>query len=119
MIQMSNDPLHFSHYPIIINGDMSGNITSSVTIDDVTTSSYNIDSIRSYCVQAFWSGSAPVGSLSLNGSLDGINFVSVATLSVSGNTGSDMFNVEFPAYSYVQLVYTFTSGTGTMQASIN
>jgi hypothetical protein len=81
----------------------------------------NIDEIRSYCIAAVITGS-PVGSLQVKGSNDGINFGNVPgaafTVAISA-AGTYLIPDALPAYSYVQLVYTFTSGTGSITALIN
>lgn len=84
---------------------MSGNVSS--TIEDISDFS-------NYSVHCNWTGTSPVGSIDVLGSNDGINFVSVGTIPVAGNTGLDLFNVFGAAYKYVQVAYTFTSGTGSL-----
>lgn len=111
-------PIHVLNEPIVTAGDMSGNITSLIT---------NIDELVSYSVQAVFTG-APVGSIELQGSNDietssatpPTNWTSItdSTTAVT-EAGSYLVNVEFPAYSWVRLVYTFTSGTGVLNARIN
>ncbi len=106
------EPVHVSNQQIVTNGDMSGNITSLST---------NIDEVVSYCVQATFTGS-PVGSIKVQASNDptllGYGDVTESIASVTG-AGTYILNVEFPSYSYVQLVYTSSSGSGTMNAKLN
>lgn len=105
-----SEPVHVLNLRIVSSGDMSASITSSAT---------NINEVVSYAVQAVFTGS-PVGSLSLEGSNDNTTYtvISSSTAAVSA-AGSYLVNVELPAYSYVRLVYTRTSGTGTLNATIN
>jgi hypothetical protein len=126
-------PIHLFKIPIVgstflpgdaapkpsgVSGSMLANIVSlTVLVEDAV----------SYSIQVAWTGNSPVGTLELQYS-DGLRDASgniiytpdAETVSaISGNTGSYMVNVEKPAYSYVQLVYTFASGTGTMQGVAN
>lgn len=109
---MSECPVFVFNNQIITNGSMSGNITS-LTQD--------ISSVTSISVQCTWTGTSPVGTASLYGSLDNITFTAISdsSLSVSGNSGSNLWNYDLPAFPYIQLVYTFGSGTGTMNAKIS
>lgn len=107
-----SEPVHVSNVRIVTSQSMATTITSA---------SANIDEVVSYCVQAKFTGS-PVGTIELQGSnnpaLLGYTVIDLSISAVNG-AGSYMVNVEFPAYSYVQLVYIPTSGTGTMDAVIN
>lgn len=107
---MSDLPVFIENQQIVTNGDMSANILST---------SQNISEFSNYAVHCSWSGSTPVGSLDVLGSNDGIIFTSVGTLAVSGNTGLDLFNVFGAAYKYMQVSYTFTSGTGTLNVYLS
>ena len=108
---------------VIIDGDMSGSMTSLVTIkDQLVMLSYSIT----------WSGSSPVGAISVQTSDDYSQNVdgsvktagtwntlplSAPTL-VSGNTGNGFIDIVGHAGYALRLVYTATSGTGTMQAFV-
>lgn len=112
-----------SPFPVITDGDMSGDITSAVTIVQNTSRiTYDIS----------WAGTAPVGTMSVQVSdtytqnADGStrNAGNWTTLilsevpSVSGNTGNGFIDIQTGAYA-IRLVYNFTSGTGLMQATIS
>jgi hypothetical protein len=84
-----------------------------------TSTTVNVDTIDCYCVQAYWTGSTPVGSMAVNASNDNVNFTTIGTLTITGNSGNAMLNADNPAYSYVQVVYTATSGTGTITITMN
>ena len=107
-----SEPVHSFNVQIVTNGDMSGNITSIRT---------DIDEVVSYAIQAKFTGS-PVGTLKLQGSNDlailGYTDITDTITAISGS-GTYLVNVELPCYSYVQLVYTATSGSGTLNAFIN
>lgn len=119
---MSSRPL-LEPFSVITNGDMSGNIISKVTItNQLSMLSYDIS----------WTGTAPVGVMSVqvsntysqNG--DGTvrnpgnwtTLVLSAPTNVSGNTGNGFIDVDATAAYAMRLVYTRTSGTGTMNATV-
>ena len=115
------EPVHIFNLPIVggnssISGDMSSNINSlPVVLDETCT----------YNVHATFTGS-PVGSIKLQGSNNptllgwiDITGPGVTTVTPVTSSGTYMVNVEFAGYSQVQLIYTATSGTGTLYAQIN
>lgn len=109
----NQQPLDVFNDLVIENGDLSGNITSSVK---------EIKSIRSFAVQFYWSGaSSPVGEVYIEGSNDNENFTQIvdSLLPVSGNDGSCLINVELPAYAYVRVQYDRTSGSGNASCRIH
>jgi hypothetical protein len=120
---MSSRPI-LSPFPVIINGNMSGNITSAVTvIQNLTMIGYDIS----------WAGIAPVGTMSVqvsntysqysDGTVNNPGNWTTLTLSevpaVSGSTGNGFIDVDATGAYAMRLVYNFTSGTGLMQATIN
>lgn len=105
-------------FDMVVSGDMSGNITSS------TTDVINLDKASIYIS---WSGSSPVGTLTVEATnSDPVDSNSVwreldfgSAISVSGNTGDhDLIFTELP-FRAIRLVYTFSSGTGTLDATIS
>lgn len=106
---------------VITNGSMAGNITSEVIlINKLSMISFDIS----------WTGTTPVGamsvqvsnsySLNVDGSVRNAGSWTTLTLSaatpVSGNTGNGFIDVDATAGYAIRLVYTRTSGTGTMTA---
>jgi hypothetical protein len=126
---MSYRPLIKQH-PVITNGDMSGSLTSEVTIlSQITVGSYSYS----------WTGSTPVGEISIEVSndyredaqgnvavagtwtalyftLNGSSVVNSAP--VAGNTGTGFIEWNTGAYA-IRTIYTRASGSGTLQAVIN
>lgn len=110
-------------YPVITNGSMATSLTSSVTIiQKLSLVSYGIS----------WSASTPVGvigvqvsndySLNPDGTVHNAgtwnDLPLSSTPSVSGNTGVGFIDIDAQAGYALRLVYTRTSGTGTMQATV-
>lgn len=125
---MSNRPF-LKPTKIITAQSMGANITSLPTLlPQLTRGSF----------QVVWSGTSPVGTITLQGSDDyattpagpvantgtwtGMDVyvagVTVSTVPVSGNTGSIIIDFE-TGVNAVRLFYTYGSGTGTMNAYIN
>lgn len=90
-----------------------------VMTEDRTSTAINVNEIVTLAVQATWTGTSPVGSLVLQASNDGTTYVDVNSQSVSGNSGSIMWNVERPGWGFVRLFFDWTSGTGSLSANIN
>lgn len=111
-------------FSVITNGDMSqATIISTPTIiDNLSMVSYDVS----------WTGTAPVGTMtvqvsntykqnSAGGSSVAGNWTTLSLsspASVTGNTGNGFIDVDVTAAYAVRLVYTRTSGTGTMQAVV-
>ena len=110
------------------SGDMSGNITSAPTILQSLT-------LVNYAVS--WTGTSPVGTLSVEASNDctvaaeggvtggtwntvPLTFAgsSVDSIPVTGSTGNGMIDIGTLAAYACRLVYTATSGTGTLKATV-
>lgn len=111
-------------HKVITNGDMSGDITSSVSIIQST-------SMISYDVS--WTGTAPVGvmavqvSNSYSQNADGTvkdpgnwtDLVLSATPTVSGSPGNGFIDIDECAAYAMRIQYRRTSGTGTMQVVVS
>lgn len=102
-------PVFLLNIQTITNGDMSGNLTSSVT---------EIKEARRYGVQLIYTGT-PTGTLKLQGSNDNTNWTDLTSQSVSltGSAGSKILTDDAD-YSFVRTVYVFGSGTGTLNTII-
>lgn len=107
-------------YPVLIinAGDMSAATITSLVAD--------IMQVDSACLQINYSGSSPVGTLVVQASLDGANYapipVSVGTtaaalsVAIPGATSPILISLSPTTFRYLQVVYTKTSGTGTLSA---
>ena len=112
---------------VVAAGDMSGNITSHVTI------------LRSLTMASFsvvWSGTSPVGTISVQASDDyalnpdgsvanagtwnslplDVAGVSETAIPVSGNSGNGMIDIDGLSAYAIRLIYTAGSGVGTLMA---
>lgn len=102
-------PIFLFNKQVFNAGDMSGNLNSDIL---------DVAEARGYCVHQFWSG-APAGNIILQGSNDGINFKAITTTAAGGASGSLLNNQPDIYYRYIQLIFTFTSGTGSLTAYIS
>lgn len=129
---MSTRP-QFSPAPVftaVTGQSMAGNLTSlSTIIQKLSLISYSFS----------WAGSSPVGviniqvsndySLNPNGSVNNagtwntmpvdLNGTTVTDIPVSGNTGNGFADIRLNGGYALRVIYTFTSGTGTLNAVIN
>jgi hypothetical protein len=97
-------------YKIIDAGDMSGNLTSSVT---------DIQYMDNICMELVWTGT-PTGSFSVEGSLTGDNWIAISLTpsAPSGSAGSALLDMNQLSFPKIRIVYTATSGSGTLNAWI-
>jgi hypothetical protein len=112
------------------SGDMTLSLTSAPTI---------LQSLSKVGYALSWSGSSPVGTVSVQCSNDyslnatgtvenagtwntmtlSYNGSSVTTVPVTGNTGSGFIDIDATAAYAIRLIYTPGSGTGTLTVIIN
>lgn len=82
---------------------------------DVTSERINIMLNQAVSVQFTWSaGSTPIGVMSVEASIDGVAYVTLSTSALTGNSGTYIFNIEEPAYSFIRAKYARTSGSGSL-----
>lgn len=112
------------------SGDMSSSITSAPTV---------LQSISQVCYSVSWTGTTPVGTISVqasndysinpNGTVDNpgtwatmtlqYNGSAVTSIPVTGNTGNGLIDITDTATYAIRLVYTASSGTGTLTAIVS
>ncbi len=116
--------MKFDPVQIVTNGDMSGTLTINSAITDLNQQYV-------YSIQAVYSGT-PVGSLKLQASNDIVTLgagggqpaitnwtdISGSTVGISA-AGNYLWNVSNFGYRWTRLVYTQTSGTGTLNVVLN
>lgn len=98
---------------LLTNGDMSADIQSPYQL---------VSQFQDAAIQASWTGS-PIGSLKLQISNDDPHFVTPFNIVWSDYTGSTtavsgpgnfLWNLVFVGYNLIRVVYTFSSGTGSL-----
>lgn len=120
----------FRPQSVITNGNMASSITSQVTIlQSITGPSYSLS----------WSGSTPVGTVSVQVSNDyalnpngtvhnagtwntltlDVSGSAVTSIPVSGNTGTGFIDIQKTNAYAIRLIYTAGSGAGTLQVIFN
>ena len=122
-MRVANDTITFAG---ATTGDMSGSLTSDP---------FRLEHLDLIAIQASFSGSTPTGTFKLQACCDmgtihaygGMNNVSGLSVwtdiagssnAVSAN-GDIVWNIVDPGFRWVRLVYTRTSGTGTLSVRAN
>ena len=115
---------------VISAGSMAGNLTSNPTI---------LQSLTKIMYTFSWTGSSPVGTLSIQVSNDyalnaaggvansgtwttvelSVGGTPSTTVSVSGNTGTAAIDVDAIAAYAIRAIYTAGSGTGSLTCIVN
>lgn len=86
---------------------------------DVTSAPIVVSAKSGYAVQAVYTGS-PVGTLTLEGSVDGSNWQTIDGSSTAISSASNtLYNVSYSQYSYFRLFFDYTSGSGVLNAFHN
>lgn len=96
----------------IIDGDMSGNLTSPVT---------NILLLDNISVQLVWTGT-PTGDFEVQGSLNEIAWEALPLSpapAAAGAADQALIDMNQLSYPFIRVVYTATSGTGVLNMWIS
>jgi hypothetical protein len=99
-------------YKVIDAGAMASNITS--TVQDCR----QIDNIG---LMASWSGTAPIGVLTVEVSNDQSTWSALdfgAPINVSGASGNHNININQIPFVWMRVVYTASSGTGVLNCHL-
>lgn len=100
--------------PAAVSGAMSADITGPTT---------TIDIVDQICFQVAWTSSNAVGTISVQGSVDGTTFYdltfSTALAQPASNSSGYLINLALIPFTYIRLKYTRTSGTGNMTATMS
>lgn len=105
---MSDIALQFNKQPIAAVS-MVANIDSGwIDLSDV----------NGYCVHAIWVG-APVGNVVIQASLDKTNTKDLSTTAGGGADGAVFSNVDGVHYPFIKVIYSYTSGTGSLTVNIS
>ncbi len=107
---MSNAlPIFVLNRPLFTNQSLTSTVSSDIV---------DLAETLGYAIHAIWTGS-PDGTISVQGGNDGINFVEVDSIVTGATSGQHLLNVEKHHYRYVKIVYTATSGTGSLTLYIS
>jgi hypothetical protein len=86
-------------------------VDAASTVADFTSTSMDLRCNYGYCATATFTG-APTGTILIQGSLDGITWFTLDTLTISGTTA---LSVQRDAvyYMYIRAFHTGAAGVGT------
>ena len=99
-------------------------ISSTGMSSNFSSSGYSVEYYWNYAIQANTFNGVPVGTYTIQGSLDNVNYSTIPVSSFAGSStaiatsGTSLFNVAAIGYKYVKLQWTATSGSsnGTLNA---
>lgn len=97
----------------------SPTVASTAMTASLVSSIFNIQNAPSFVMQFIWTGT-PTGTLTIMGSVDGVNFnVSLGSYALSGSAGTYTLDLATTPglatnVGWVQGGYTFSSGTGAL-----
>ena len=98
--------------------DVSVSMGASITGPTTT-----IDVVDQICYQVAWTSSDAVGTISVQGSVDGATFYDITFDPVlaqpASNNGGYLINLALIPFPYVRLKYTRVSGTGTLTCTMS
>ena len=105
-------------YKIMEEADLSGNIESSVT---------NVINLDSGSIHIIWTGSSPVGTITVEATNDDPESSSAqyrelglgSAISISGNSGEHDIVFTYLPFRAIRLIYTRSSGTGSISATLS
>lgn len=95
--------------PAKVSGSMAADIIGPTT---------HIDTADGLCYQVSWTSSDAVGVISIQGSVDNVNFDDITftpgLTQPASNNGAYLINMALVPFPYVRFKYTRTSGSGNM-----
>jgi hypothetical protein len=95
---------------VIVDGDMSASISGTV----------NVTHMGQGTVYCKWTGAGAAGTIGLQASVNGSDYVALASADTVSGAGSKMYHIADVGYNYLQIVFTKTGGsTGTLNAWAN
>lgn len=108
---------------------MFGTASVDMSVASTTSAISNVENTDNIGIVLSWSGSSPVGTLTVDCSNDydtqspgSAHWVSLdfgSAISISGNTGSSIININQLPYTWLRATYTKGSGTGTLVAKLS
>ena len=112
---------HIKHYKMLDNVSIATNQTSDKT---------NVEPVDQGTIQVEWTGTSPVGVLTLEASNSSDieftqgteNWVELdfgVPIAISGASGNHQIIFDSLPFRYVRIIYTSTSGTGNLTANFH
>lgn len=95
-------------YHLIIDGDMSGNLTSDET---------NVQYLDNVGLIIQWSGTAPVGTITVEVKIGDSAWSELefgSTISIASDSGSHNVNINQIPHEKIRVKYNFISGVGVL-----
>lgn len=92
-----------------------------MSVASTTSNLTNVLYMDNIGIVASWTGTTPIGAIFIDASNDGSNWVTLdfgTGISVSGNTGSHVININQFPYNQIRARYVKTSGTGTLTLTL-
>jgi hypothetical protein len=102
--------------PIVLLNENS--ISDGLMEADLEGSAKEVKEAVRGSIQFIWTGTAPTGTGRVQGSNNGTNWDDISTFALSGNSGNELVNLESIGYAYLRAFFTFSSGTGTLNAIV-
>lgn len=97
-----------------VSGDMSADITGPVTV---------LDRMDQVCIQIDWTSSDAIGVISIQGSVNGVDFYDLTfddpIAQPASNDGGYLVNLALIPFTYLRVFYDRTSGSGDMNVYIS
>lgn len=101
------------------SGGQNSGISGDMSQATITSIGFNIENFDIAGLQITWSGSSPLGTIVLNGSGYNGGYLPLPGFTVNspaGSNGGTLVDIVITSMLWLQLVYTKTSGTGTLNA---
>ena len=100
----------FNYQKYLFNQPLTSNFNGElITNNEITYISF----------QCVWTGT-PTGTLVLEGSNDGSNFITLTnmTQALSGSTGSYVFEFIKPTFQFMRIRFQYASGSGSLNVNV-
>lgn len=87
---------------------------SSTMTQSLFSAPFPVSTSTQYLAQAIWTGT-PTGTIAIIGSQDGTTFnIPIYSIAAGGTAGSLAYDIFGTSVMWIQITYTFSSGTGTL-----
>jgi len=112
-----------------LNHKMLDNV--DISTSQTQSSESNVENVDQAFVIIKWTGTAPVGAITFEGSNDNLNeikkgtevweelYMGLVPIDVTGNSGSHHIQFNSMPFKWLRIKYTSTSGIGNLTAHIN